>query len=154
MGVWLGPRRHRAFGRMESGWEERGDWFSEELALMVQGVFPYRRALPQSHPPSTATPTTSPTWTCGSSRPRLLKRPPHPRPLWRPLLPAPLLNPWLNFQLSPQLSRRSPRLCHLPRPLNQPGPSPEPGRLRKAKTPGPLASRSGRGCAGSVSGCC
>ena len=25
MGIWLGQRRQRALGRMESGWEERGD---------------------------------------------------------------------------------------------------------------------------------
>ena len=91
---------------------------------------------------------------CDSSRPHLLKNPPHLLPLWHPLLPAPLLNPWLNFQLNPQLSHQSPRLCHWPRPLNLPGPSPEPGLLKKVKIPGPLASRSGRGCAGSGSGCC
>lgn len=67
-----------------------------------------------------------------------LKNPPHPLPLWHPLLPAPLLNPWLNFQLNPQPEPPIPRLCHWPRPLNLPGPSPEPGLLRKVKIPGPL----------------
>ena len=91
---------------------------------------------------------------CDSSQPRLLKNPPRPHPPWHPLLPAPLLNPWLNSRLNPQLSHLSPRLCHWPHPLNQPDPSPEPGPLKKVKIPGPLASRSGRGCVGSGCGCC